>query len=288
MNIFTFIKGARESASQGFEQHRAGVSLKEARDVFRAISLSVGGGRTPYLLTAQEQSTKLAHNAEHFDTVTQVVMYLAPHRLSGVLNVCPWSTAGCRSVCLHDSGRLGMNAGQTAMLARTLFLARHPRLFILLLNHEIQQHMLGAWAKDQDLIVRLNGTSDIPWEQFVPDMFEYWDHTGVMFQDYTKDGMGRSSVEQRPEWSIPSNYYLVRSVTENTPLDRIEGAYRNVVMVAAVKRGDALPATFAGKRVIDGDAHDLRIFDEQGGRIVMVRAKGSAIRKNSRGFVRSV
>ena len=289
MNLFTFIRKYKGAALDGLEEGTNSMEVvREARRVFRAISQEVGGGSNPYLLTAQESSAKLTHNAEFTDSMVQVVMYLAPHRLSGVLNVCPWSTAGCRSVCLHDSGRLGMSAGQTAMLARTLFLAREPRLFMAVLQYEIRLHNWKAKQEGKQLVVRLNGTSDIPWEQFVPDLFSYWEDYGVQFQDYTKDGMLRSGVEQRPDWSLPHNYYLVRSVTEVTPLDRIEGSVRNVVMVANVKRGDSLPETFLGKAVIDGDKHDLRVADPQGGRIVMVRAKGSAIRKDSKGFVRSV
>jgi hypothetical protein len=40
------------------------------------------------------------------------IMYLMPHTLSGTPSLCPFSTAGCRSVCLSSSGQLGMQEKQ--------------------------------------------------------------------------------------------------------------------------------------------------------------------------------
>ncbi len=49
----------------------------------------------------------------------------------------------------------------------------------------------------------------------------------------------------------------------------------NVTVVFAVKKGEPLPKTWNGYRVIDGDIHDLRFLDPEGV-VVGLRAKGRA------------
>ncbi len=56
-----------------------------------------------------------------------------------------------------------------------------------------------------------------------------------------------------------------------------------MAVVFACKREDSLPAKWAGRKVIDGDLHDLRFLDGRG-RVVGLRAKGPA-RKDESGFV---
>lgn len=285
--IKAFIRRTRVTARQGMHGFLIDGEVARARALFRSVSEEVGGGANPYLLTKQESSAKLVHNAEFTSDYWQVVLYLLPHNLSGVLHVCPWSTKGCRASCLSTAGRLGMPAGHRAKLARTLFLARHPYEFMVLLNSEIQRYAVQCTAGDKHLVVRLNGTSDIPWELFVPELFHYWDVDGVTFQDYTKDGTGKvPSATRDGSWPLP-NYYLVRSAHEKTPDWLLREATVNMVVAVNVKRGAPLPSKWMGKRVVDGDKHDLRLLDPQDGRIVMVRAKGDGIGDES-GFIRNV
>jgi len=72
---------------------------------------------------------------------------------------------------------------------------------------------------------------------------------------------------------LPLPYYVAPSVSEvhDTP-----GAIRpgHVVVVDRLK-DEPLPDTFAGLPVTDGDAHDLRAYDEPG-TVVLLRAKGEA------------
>jgi hypothetical protein len=251
------------------------------RKRFRDFSVLNGGGRNPYLLTEQINSAKLAHNGDHAHLahVEQVVMYLLPHRLSGLLNVCPWATRGCKATCLHTSGRLGMPAASLAKFVRTQFLALHPVSFFVVLFDEIARHERRVNACNKSLVIRLNGTSDIPWETLAPFMFETFAH--LQFQDYTKSWETRTV--------LPPNYYLVRSVSERTTTAQLaQRANENVVAVVNVRRGVPLPASFLNRPVIDGDAHDLRVFDDQRGAAVLVRAKGDAINTRAYGFVRDV
>jgi hypothetical protein len=180
-----------------------------------------------------------------------------------------------------------------------MFLAEYPYYFITLLMHEISVHA-KRMPQGKRLLVRLNGTSDIPWEEFVPELFAYWAEHDVWFQDYTKDAMSnggftRSAVNTPLEfqqkmapmtWVLP-NYYLVRSVTERTSDVMIRHYPENVVVVVNVRKGEPLPKRWNGRIVVDGDEHDMRMLDPQGRRAVLVRAKGSAVGKEN-GFVKSV
>lgn len=258
--------------------------VRQARHVFAEISVSLGGSANPYLFTRQDHSAKLVHNEDVTTKLEQIVMYLLPHSLSGELNVCPWSTPGCRKSCLHTAGRLGLGPAEIAKLARTLFLARHPYLFMVLLMHEIAMHQRRVAKHGRTLVVRLNGTSDIPFEELSPWLFDVF--ADVLFQDYTKDGMRGAGLWSRRHDHIP-NYYMVRSAHELTPDALVVSMDTNVVVPVHVRRGDPLPDTYLGKPVVDGDLHDLRLIDPQGGNVVMVRAKGDGTSDDS-GFVRSL
>lgn len=247
------------------------------RLLFSQISVGTGGSAAPYLFTVQSHSAKLVHNEDVTEELEQVVMYLLPHRLSGVVNTCTHSSKGCRFSCLHSAGRLGLPPAERAKLARTLFLHQEPWWFCLQLVQEIEQHRRRVERKGRRLVVRLNGTSDIPWEQFFPELFELFPN--VLFQDYTKDW-------DRIPTAIP-NYYLVASANETTSDAAFACHDGNVVVPVAVRRGDPLPDTFMGRPVVDGDLHDLRLIDPQIKAAVLVRAKGMGTQDTS-GFIREV
>lgn len=94
----------------------------------------------------------------------------------------------------------------------------------------------------------------------------------VQFYDYTKRANRRD---------LPANYHLTFSLSEDND-ERAQIALENGLNVAAVFR--ALPETFLGRKVVDGDESDLRFKDERGV-IVGLKAKGDA-RKDTSGFVR--
>jgi hypothetical protein len=282
--IIRFMREHGEEIAMGVRWYFAHPeSYPPAQRMFRSLSVKMGGGRNPYLFTEQDASTKLRHNGDVFDNWVQIVMYLSPHRESGVLNMCPWSTSGCRATCLHDAGRLHMPPAQIAQRVRTQFLAEDPYYFGIVFAAEVDRHWRKAQAQGLGLVTRPNGTSDAPWEM-IDGFFDPFPRRGLLWQDYTKDGMAGQLPTRH--LGMRGNYYLVRSVHERTP-DDVFKTRHNVVMVVDVKRGGALPERWRGRDVVDGDKHDLRVFDPQGGKVVMVRAKGRAIGDTS-GFVRSV
>lgn len=248
---------------------------RRARNTFAAISQRNGGGKTPMHFTTQDSSAKTAHNADVTDKAEQIVQYMLPHRLSGFVNICPWSTPECRATCLHTSGRLGM--AEIAKLVRTEFFATEPYLFQVSLLGEIERHAKRVNKCGKQLIIRFNGTGDVPIE-YLPYWFELVSEVEVdiapLWFDYTKGVL--TNAKRRRKASPRPDYYTVASGTERTTQDVASQYDGNIVFVVAAKPGSPLPSEFWGREVIDGDRHDMRCFDEQGGKAVLVRSKGDA------------
>jgi hypothetical protein len=222
------------------------------------------------------------------------VLYLAPADTSG-FEVCPMATKGCKAACLNTAGRGGMakgnatfdangqalpdNAIQRARIARTRWYFTDREAFMLQLVREIEAFKARATKLGLTPCVRLNGTSDIPWERIPCNGLEniMAEFPDVQFYDYTK---------RHNRKGIPANYHLTYSLAEDNDALALQ-AYRNGMNVAAVFRHKALPETFnlAGETiaVINGDESDLRFLDDRG--IIGLYAKGNAKRDTS-GFVR--
>lgn len=253
------------------------------------LSEQVGGGMNPYLFTRQADSTKLSHNANVTDQYEQIVCYMLPHTsarrywLEFVgkpapwkwLNVCPYSTPGCRGACLVDSGQLSMAPAKRAMLARTALYCKSQEKFWSLVEHEIRLHNRRVRRKGKTLVVRLDGTSQINIEEQAPWILDM--HPDVIFQDYLKG-------PYKTGWTR-ANRYVVSSGTERDTEVTIRHR-NNVVFPVNVPKDAPLPRIFMGRLVVDGDKHDLRFLDHQYDRAVLVRMKGN--NKDVHGFIREV
>lgn len=206
------------------------------------------------------------------------VLHLAPASLSGY-NVCPYSTPGCREACLNTAGRGWMAPVQEARVRRTRLFFQDRSAFMGTLISDIERLERAAKLRRLRCAVRLNGTSDIGWEAVSYGGLHLFDKfPRVQFYDYTK----RLSRVLNP---LPKNYSLTYSRSEETDTATIQELIRNRVAVAVVfstRKGEELPKTWRGMRVLDGDAHDLR-FLKRGG-IVGLRAKGRA-QQDKTGFV---
>tara|TARA_R100000306_G_C4341319_1_gene125377 strand:- start:248 stop:643 length:396 start_codon:yes stop_codon:yes gene_type:complete len=107
----------------------------------------------------------------------------------------------------------------------------------------------------------------------------------VQFYDYTK------TLERISFASSIDNYYLLASYSEKMSGDMVNFSLAMGHNVAVVFRvcehrghcGCALPESWQGHKVINGDASDVRFEDEQGV-IVGLKAKGDA-RDDTEGFV---
>jgi hypothetical protein len=235
------------------------------------------------------------------------LLYLAPANLSGVLDVCAYSSDGCRAACLNTAGHAGIikkgeitNKIQQARIRRTVLFLRQREEFWARLCADSQQLITDAARNGLVPCMRLNATSDLPWERMrvsyhvgsirisAANMMELFPQ--ITFYDYTA-----YPYAKRPSESLPTNYDLTFSRKENTTDEQVadELAHgRNVAIPFSTissrsrETGEhlhALPSEYLGAPVINGDLNDAR-FADPSGVIVGLRAKGDA-RKDASGFV---
>lgn len=213
------------------------------------------------------------------------ILHLAPANLSGVANVCPMASAGCKAACLNTAGRGGMfkrgettNMIQQARIRKTRELFNNRETFLATLVSEIEKTIRKAEKAGLTPVFRLNGTSDLRWEVMpvvrggveFPNIMTAF--PTVQFYDYTKIANRRN---------LPANYHLTFSLAENNDA-AAETALANGMNVAAVFK--TVPDTFMGRTVVNGDETDLRFLDPTGV-IVGLKAKGKA-KNDTTGFVR--
>lgn len=229
-----------------------------------------------YLLGSSTKIEKSNNSGKGYLTT---IMYLAPSDTSESMNVCQYATPECKALCLVSSSyHMNLNASVTARLQRTLYFVHARADFKAMLYKEIRKHIARAEKQGLLPVVRLNGTSDLPWESIFPDMF--LEFSDVVFYDYTK-----APITKRQ--NLPSNYYLLRSHSEVNHGDVTAMIARgNVAVVFNTKKGKALPKTWKGFDVFDGDDTDLRFLDPSNV-IVGLRAKGKAkkVTATKTGFV---
>lgn len=206
------------------------------------------------------------------------ILYLTPETQSGLANLCPWASPGCRKSCLYTAGRgtfASVNAGR---LRKTKLFVQNRALFFSTLYRDLVSLERRARALGKIPFVRLNGTSDIRWEAFKPydgkTVFEAF--PGIQFYDYTKD------IEKALENTRP-NYHLTFSRSECNP-GAVVQALNSGINVAVVFRTKALPKTYMGRKVLNGDKTDLRFEEKNQGAIIGLVAKGRA-RRDTQGFV---
>ncbi len=191
------------------------------------------------------------------------VLYLAPAMISGH-NVCSMSTPECRLGCLNTSGRAKMPTSykifKKARINKTRLFFSDRQAFMSLLVKEITMYRNRAKRKGRAFAVRINGTSDLSLEIFkfegknILELFP-----DVQFYDYSKIPNRVKLVQKY------SNYDLTLSYTGYN-WDDCENALQSGVRVAVifdVLRNKALPKTFNGYDVADGDLTDYRPKDKK-------------------------
>lgn len=212
--------------------------------------------------------------------VFTTVLHLAPYNLSG-FNVCPMASKGCATACLHTAGNPAFQAQKNkGRIRKTIMFYKEREKFMDMLAKDIVKIQKKGYELGYEKIgIRLNGTSDIPFER-VP--IQGYDNImqlfpDIIFYDYTK---------RYNRKDLPSNYSLTFSLSEDNDKHAIQ-AYVNGMNIAIVFRKDK-PETFTLGNyeipVIDGDLHDFRPLDPKNV-IVGLKAKGKA-RQDDSGFVR--
>jgi len=208
------------------------------------------------------------------------IMYLAPADLSGY-QVCPMAElARCKDPCLNTAGRGAFNSIQLARIAKTRRFFEDRANFMLDIEYSIEAVIRKAKREGLTPLIRLNGTSDIVWEQIAfkgfKNIFEAF--PDVQFYDYTK-------IPTRK--NIPANYDLTFSYSG---VQSYQGAVKKAMLndklarIAVVfDKVENIPATFMDRVVVGGDNSDVRHLDATNS-IVALYAKGKA-KQDTSGFV---
>ena len=225
------------------------------------------------------------------DDILTGIIYLSPaDTVSTKYTLCPYADiAGCKDGCLNTAGRGRFSNVQRARIRKALFWQQYRADFMALLVTDIKRLIIKAARLGMTPAVRLNGTSDICWEnipvgplaitQFGNPAYEtatVFDlFPNVQFYDYTKI----------PGRTTPDNYHLTfsysgREIFRHAVVKQLKHSeHANIAVVFA----DRLPSEFLGRPVINGDASDVR-FNDDAGVIVGLLAKGDAKTDHS-GFV---
>ena len=206
--------------------------------------------------------------------------------------LCPMASPGCRLSCLSTSGQLALDNSTNAQWNRTYKFHFDRKAYENGMIREIEKGIFNA-ANNKDggipapriPVIRMNGTSDLPWEgggRFV--LFHgkrIMDHfPEVQLYDYTKIPT-RIMNWRRGRMNWPDNYHLTFSASENNMdavFELLSKKLCNVTMVFPPVEGTsqvikgfptikAFPESYGinGKRfpVINGDEHDLRFLDDR-------------------------
>ena len=213
------------------------------------------------------------------------IMYLAPYTIGGK-NICPFAkAAGCIDACLNTAGRGIFNNVQQARLNRTKLFHSDINAFMNKLAVEIEALEKTAIKNGLIPVVRLNGLSDINWEdirfnyEFIHNkirsvtIFELF--SDIQFYDYTKN-------PNRDQ--LPKNYDLTFSYSNKPEFKKFnEIAIKKGMRLAAVFSDQNLPAYFMGLPVLNGDESDLTFLAPKN-TILGLYAKGKA-KKDVSGFI---
>jgi len=183
-----------------------------------------------------------------------------------------------------------MNSVQKGRLRKATLFNNDPQSFMMQLAKDIHALIRKAERGGFTPLVRLNGTSDIRWENvtFVDIKNRSYGKFGhkkvtifqlfprLQFYDYTK-------ISNRK--NIPENYDLTYSFSGVKGYQRyVSIAIANYMRIAVVFRDrKSIPTTFLDMECIDGDDSDLRHLDPPSV-VVALYAKGRA-RKDNSGFV---
>lgn len=205
------------------------------------------------------------------------ILYLSPATESGIINTCLFATIECMLACLGaHAGRNVMTNNKLSRLWKTHMLVENRALFLDCLRWDIGMIIRRAAKLGMKPAVRINGSSDMPWIVMLLSA-EFPD---VMFYDYTK--------LPKPYLRTRSNYSITFSYSGHNIAHAMDALSHgvNVAVVFNTRKGQPLPESWNGYRVIDGDAHDLRFLDDKGV-VVGLRAKGAAIKQDSAFIVKS-
>lgn len=266
----------------------ARMSRREAVARARVWSLAVAGTADPVLLG---DNTKLEKSGAVLGRPTMGVSLTPSTELGTILadqlsatdwlsaavigsfsgiDSCPWASDGCRDACLFRSGHGQFDGVALGRAWRTAFLLCDPVAFVALLMHELRSLAWNGTRTGSRWAVRLNVTSDVNWLKACPELVAW---IVMMFgrdslYDYSKD-------QSRVAAARDLGYDVSTSRSETTDTARVvarvaDGSLNRAVVVFGIRAKKvsgaypALPSSYMGLPVVDGDVHDYRPADGRG------------------------
>jgi hypothetical protein len=199
------------------------------------------------------------------------------------LNTCR-GEGECASGCIAYTGNLASTQSQNKQYLFTVALYHHTELMLTEIVRSILECAGRHVYLGEDIAIRLNSTSDLPFYQVI-DMqalcndIENLSH----FYDYTK-------IPNR--WKVATDYYhLTYSWSEKSTPKTINRFDRVSIVVTYQDKKKLLklyPDVF-----VDGDKHDLRAFDDYKFVLLGVKQIGGfngmkSKRKVSEAFIQSI
>jgi hypothetical protein len=239
----------------------------ESQAHFRQFMKERGGHSAKYSggLTTENGKTQLSSGVG-FQTLG---IGMAPHSTSNLegFDVCPNASEECKANCLGLTAGGNKQYPEAALKRKILvtqYFTEHPEHAARLLSKEISENEKWSDKNGMRSGVRLNVTSDIPYEKMMPEHF--WKrHAATQFYDYTKNAKNTRN--------LPENYFKGLSHTgtghaESNDKQAIEELNRGGVVAMVYQRGKKIPNPThvedvqTGKRwrVVDGDSDD-NLFD---------------------------
>jgi len=244
--------------------------------------------RIPSYFLASEDTNGRLKVPKELDIEIQMMSF-APYDLSGY-NICPKSTPECRKVCLGIT-KYGLTVKQEehikckmllSRVKRTILYKEHFEYFSNRLISELIDRIKKAKKRDKTIAIRLNGYSDVLWENVDFSVFyedirsKYYSiykkepkNSNIMslfpditFYDYTK-----YKYNERTSKDLPKNYHLTYSISESSGKEEIKNNLlnnRNVAVVVTKDLKERLlnEEEIATYQIIDGDEYDYRVYDE--------------------------
>jgi hypothetical protein len=205
---------------------------------------------------------------------------MAPWKFAGGGNLCAMASAGCISAC--NGLWAGMNVTTStrfALIGRARLYLEFRALFLRKLMAELEAFERLCIRTGRIPAVRLNVSTDIPWEKIAPQIFTT--RRRCRFYDYT-------AYTPDARRNLPANYQLCHSWKEHTTFAYVESvlsAGRNIVVpfdsayAPARHLFGALPAIVifrdrsTGRELsigtVNGDRHDIRRTQTDGAGVVV-------------------
>ena len=158
-------------------------------------------------------------------------------------------------MCLQYTGRQGFSNVRTSRENKTEFFVQHRKEFLEKLWAELE----NIQSKYKKAAIRLNLLSDVNWE------LEFNEHLDkslgsfkkIQFYDYTKDFIKIQNNR------LP-NYHLTLSYSGGNWRQCENIVQNKLANIAVVFKGKALPSSYLGYKVVNGDESDMRFKDKKG------------------------